>query len=306
MRPSIQRPISSTLFICLFIGLASCSEKQKPAEKPSALTSETLGVVVEVEGNVTYGGKAVVQGQKITLGDVLATENGNVTVEIEGLGQLTLFPGSRVKLNNKKTVRLILGKIWAAISLRDQSSFEVQTGNAVAGVRGTEFVVTVENEQTTVAVVEGIVAVHNQRSKAPPRLVKARQQVKVIAEKDPEEPTSFEITREELKKQVKAIGGQEAPAVEPPEVEALDPKGDGVDSEKDKKRGQGAYKSSKEMKKLEKQGKKQLDKLKREDKKTQEKLMNDESKERIRNKDKKKDIQKKMMDGKDVDVKDLF
>ncbi len=72
--------------------------------------------------------------------------------------RISYFKTSRVTKRRSVGLQLWVGRLWARVtkSIGGKRDFEVRTPNAVAGVRGTEFVVDVsEQGQTQVTVVEG-------------------------------------------------------------------------------------------------------------------------------------------------------
>lgn len=86
-------------------------------------------------------------------------EGATVTTQEDASAQLRLESGSLVKLGpettiavkklgqktprgrRKESLKLVVGKVWARVTslFGDDSSFEMETDNAVAGVRGTSF-----------------------------------------------------------------------------------------------------------------------------------------------------------------------
>ncbi len=103
---------------------------------------------------------------KVTKGDVIRTgANSQVTIQISDMAVVKILANSLVE------VQALFGKDNGAIYAKDGKvltkmnklakgkSFDVKTPTAVASVRGTEFMASVENGNSTVAVKEGKVAV---------------------------------------------------------------------------------------------------------------------------------------------------
>lgn len=105
-----------------------------------------------VEGSATVsspGGEAhaLAEGARLREGDRVETgPDGRVEVELATGTLVRIGPGSRVELREAAPggtafrARLLLGNLWARVhKLVAGERFEVETENAVAGVRGTEF-----------------------------------------------------------------------------------------------------------------------------------------------------------------------
>jgi hypothetical protein len=110
-------------------------------------------------------------------------------------------------------VNLTLGKIWASVKRRFAGEFEVQTPNAVAGVRGTEFIVHAEASRTRVAVVTGAVEVASRGAPKERLTVEKGEQVVVEGSQRPGAAVPFEP---EVEKKAWDRLGDEYPEVAPP------------------------------------------------------------------------------------------
>lgn len=181
--------------------LAGCSE------------SAPDGRVLEVRGEVTLDGNPLLAGKIIPLEGRLVAKEGRAIVALPGAGTVRVFPHSELRFGAPPQgfrLRLWAGKVWAKVTeLGEGRQFEVVTDNASAGVRGTEYVVEVENDETDVRVMAGEVEVRGQGGG--PRRVRARQRVKVRADEAPSEPTrynSLEDTRlwKSLERALKEVG----------------------------------------------------------------------------------------------------
>ena len=132
------------------------------------------------------------------------------------LKSLTTDPAKKVENSN---VGLTTGKILAkAKSLANpESSFEVKTPTAIAGVRGTDFGVEVAQDQTTsIAVISGSVAV---TAEAIEMIVTESLQTVVEMGQPPTEPAAIPAdVLQDLKSEVKEVGSvatAAAPAAAP-------------------------------------------------------------------------------------------
>jgi hypothetical protein len=112
-------------------------------------------------------------GVAVAQGDVLETRPGaRLEVRFSDNSVLRLGPAARLQLveahfgagaaRRKLTARLFFGKLWAKVTsvIQGEQKFQIETENAVAGVRGTEFRVDAnEDKSVLVRVYEGSVAV---------------------------------------------------------------------------------------------------------------------------------------------------
>jgi len=119
----------------------------------------------EVRGDVRQGGEPMVSGMPVEPGTEIVVGRGTAIVEIEGLGSVRIFSDTRARVNPRRRlsrVELLVGTIWALIDHADgEQGFEVETANAVAGVRGTELVVDGKEDVTEVRVRRGKAVVAN-------------------------------------------------------------------------------------------------------------------------------------------------
>jgi ferric-dicitrate binding protein FerR (iron transport regulator) len=120
-----------------------------------------------VEGTVTAGGVAIQAGAILKPGDTVETKaDSRVEIVLPGGSLLRVGESSQVTLSEvsagrRFSARLLLGNLWAKVhKLLASETFNIETENAVAGVRGTEFRVEVAQEQPDlVRVYEGVVHV---------------------------------------------------------------------------------------------------------------------------------------------------
>src|SRR5262249_16912818 len=117
-----------------------------------------------VEGPVT---PKLEPGAEVHAGDTIETgEGGRVEIALTTGTLLRLGESSRVTLKEEVpqkafNARLLLGNVWAKVhKLVSGETFHIETENAVAGVRGTEFRVEVApQKEDLVRVYEGVVQV---------------------------------------------------------------------------------------------------------------------------------------------------
>lgn len=141
-----------------------------------------VGTVTHVDGSCRFMGAAggkwseLKVNQSVYQGTRLKTEEGSrLEAKLSDGSMLRLGAKSELTLNKvgigkKKrkrevNVKLVIGRIWASVSklFGGESTFEVETTNAVAGVRGTQFTAARDaSGTTTVKVYSGAVLVSNE------------------------------------------------------------------------------------------------------------------------------------------------
>jgi hypothetical protein len=113
------------------------------------------------------------QGSHVSAGDLLTTgEDGRVELRFADKSLLRIGPSAKLQLTaahfsggpakRKMTVQLFFGNIWAKVTsiVSGEQRFQVETENAVAGVRGTTFRVDAKSDKSVlVRVYAGAVAV---------------------------------------------------------------------------------------------------------------------------------------------------
>ena len=178
-------------YLCLFLAvafIASCRHHEASNVRGSA-------TVKDVHGEVSYRGAPLIAGQKISLDDPIDVRNGSAVLHIPGVGEIRLFAKTRIRIEAGSKIRLALGKIWCLITELGASptiGFSVETDNAVAGVRGTQFLVEiVEAEETQVSVLEGVVDVTPPDAPKSVTRVTAKKRTRVRRRELPAPPQNF-------------------------------------------------------------------------------------------------------------------
>jgi hypothetical protein len=219
-----------TLVVAALAGAAALA-LAAPAGKPSAAGSVTF---LAGEATRAAGGKPeqLAVGSAVYPGDVLETQRRTrLEVKLGDQSVLRLGPSSRAVVaeaafgqtaeDRKVSAKLVVGKVWANVAkaVGGEARFEVQTENAVAGVRGTTFRVDAATDKSVVVrVYSGTVAVAGgklprpehagpkgeRRQVAGPqevtreeweKIVTSMMQVKVSAAGVPAEPEPFALAR---------------------------------------------------------------------------------------------------------------
>lgn len=129
--------------------------------------------VVLARGNVTVrsndGARDAVIGMTLAEGDQIRTGRDSsvrlllASSAVVDLSENTSMVVTRASSTQKTSIKIWSGRLWARVTkMFGSSEFEVEGPNAVAGVRGTEFVVEVASDGSTdINVLDGSVAVQN-------------------------------------------------------------------------------------------------------------------------------------------------
>jgi hypothetical protein len=221
-------------FFALSGALLVCTAALAQGEPVTTMTATI------VEGTVTLqrgSGTALplAQGADLREGDLLQTGAGS-HLEISMSSGTTLRVGESAKLELRLapatgkafTARLWLGALWAKVhKLLQEESFQVETENAVAGVRGTEFVVEAGGgiREDGVRVYEGAVEVSDHAGGWMHRLEPGRE-LSVRRGLRPEGPKSFDHASDRERPLMRWVRERGAPArVSPDRSEPGRPKG---------------------------------------------------------------------------------
>lgn len=144
--------------------------------------------IVLSRGTVTVrtnaGSQSASIGMSVSEGNQIITgADGNVRLLLASSAVVDLSPNTsmvvtRASSSQKTSIKLWSGRLWARVTkMFGTSEFEVEGPNAVAGVRGTEFVVEVAPDGSTdINVLDGSVAVQN-RSGGPIQLLGVGERV---------------------------------------------------------------------------------------------------------------------------------
>lgn len=172
---------------------ASQPKSRVKTAKPEART-EFYGVLKEAGGDVKVAGKPATVGMKIRQGDRIVVAKGYAVLATAPRGDLVRIFSDTVTeflaLGASSRLRLDEGKVWVTVKkLGQREEFHVETVNAVAGVRGTDFLVERKGPVTRVGVAEGQVAVRDLDGNEV--TLKANEQTRVVEDRPPEPPSRF-------------------------------------------------------------------------------------------------------------------
>jgi len=179
----------------------------------SAVAEDEVGTVAASEGVAEIGRgdafQAAAPGTPVRLGDELRTgKPGRMRVVFRDDTVLNLGDETRIIVDDqvfapdeglfRSSMQLLRGKVRALVGeyySRPGASYQLETVTAVAGVRGTEFIVSYDPalEVTRVVGIEGRVEVRNSRERiAKSVFVTAGELTEVDAERAPEAPRSLD------------------------------------------------------------------------------------------------------------------
>jgi hypothetical protein len=211
-----------TLSAALLLGTAAPAQVAAVAER-----SMTASIV---EGNVTVqrsdgGVRTLGKGTLLNEWDVIQT-GADSRVEISMTDGSTLRLGENTRLELRVApptgkafaARLWLGAVWAKVhKLLQDESFQVETQNAVAGVRGTEFLVEAGagTREDNVRVYEGSVEVRGRGGEWMHR-VEPGHELAVRHGQTPAGPKPFDPSSEEQHPLMRWVRGQPLHAPDPP------------------------------------------------------------------------------------------
>ena len=119
--------------------------------------------VISVSGKATYGGSAVIANQVLEPGQILDTSQSASVILSYPDGRKLQFKSGRAKLGAMKSelnqVELITGKLFGWFLKKrknpEKAHFRIKTKTAVAGVRGTKFMIEERPKKTYFCVCEG-------------------------------------------------------------------------------------------------------------------------------------------------------
>ncbi|MBK6684659.1 MAG: FecR domain-containing protein [Deltaproteobacteria bacterium] len=180
-----------SLFLASFLGLlipGAVAEAKGPVVTVSLVEGSAQALPKKAVGEAETGPpsdgawRALKIGQNLQEGDAVRTgEKGKLELKLADGSRLRLGPGSTITLNashlgeggsRQVSVSLWVGRLWAKVAKKvgGDSSFEVETHNAVAGVRGTSFAVLAQADLSSmVKVYTGTVGVRKGSSPASAR-----------------------------------------------------------------------------------------------------------------------------------------
>jgi hypothetical protein len=130
-------------------------------------------------------------------GTIRLLVSGNAVVDLSNNTSMVV---TRASQTEKTRIKVWSGRLWARVSkLFGSSEFEVESPNAVAGVRGTEFIVDVAPDGSTdINVLDGSVAVWN-RDGGPQQLLGIGDRLSAQTGKETSTGKSSETDRRSLR-----------------------------------------------------------------------------------------------------------
>ena len=167
----LHRTLGTTALLAALATAAAAHPGRVAAQDNVALVQKLL---LDQQLAVTHNAQVVrgALGQRLGSGDLVVTSNNTrAAIRFTDDGSIVrLNPSSRLQVrtdgnreNPQKTLELEFGELWAKVSPQQRErGFQVQTPSGVAAVKGTEFVVRVDEQgNTTVITFDGAVDFFN-------------------------------------------------------------------------------------------------------------------------------------------------
>ena len=167
--------LGARLYLAALVGVALLAFLDRGAAATPAATPAGKVTFLAGEASRKAGGKTqkLAIGAPVFEGDVLETaRRTRLEVKLADQSVVRLGPASRAVMqaarfgstveDRKVSAKLVVGQVWANVAkaIGGEARFEVQTENAVAGVRGTTFRVDAARDRSVVVkVYSGTVAV---------------------------------------------------------------------------------------------------------------------------------------------------
>jgi FecR-like protein len=159
-------------FLCLCICMISVTALLHPCAAPAATCETPVAKVVSVQGTVESQRMGETPWQPVQFNDTYCPGD-TIRVQARSRADVAMLNQSVLRLNANTTITLeaVKEERTGVVSLlkgaahffsRGPRSLDVRTPFTVAGVRGTEFVISVEAEQASLAVFEGTVLAANE------------------------------------------------------------------------------------------------------------------------------------------------
>ncbi len=192
---------TAVLVTALPLGYAA-EEKSTPRE---------VGAVVVLEGDVYVKRPGTQKWLRVTPqtpfyeGDEIKCEKGRVRIALKGGAVISLSEGARFRLDThteKRAVfKLIKGKVFSFFARvsRTLQSLKIFTPSAVVGVRGTRFIVSAQETDTGVWVIEGEVEVRSLAREAESEALKIVAGMKTYVKQGQPPSPPEEIPADELR-----------------------------------------------------------------------------------------------------------
>lgn len=137
-------------------------------------------------------------GQKIRVGDTLKTmEDGELDIRFSENTLMRMDSDTTLVINENTlknlSVDLDKGRLFAKFhKLFNDQKFNVRSGNAVAGVRGTDLVFEAYPERTDIYALSGITEIHNRKLEENRILLAFQKKTTVLRDNPPTQPVTME------------------------------------------------------------------------------------------------------------------
>jgi hypothetical protein len=191
--------------MCLCAGLAAFHQSTFAAKQQKATLTGVKGkVAVQAKGTSTW--KTATNNMDVNAGDMVRTSSGSSAiikfsdgsmVKQGPMASMTIGALDGTAGNAKTKLDVDSGKTWARVrKVGADSSFDVETPTAVAGVRGTFFSSEAEEDASTFDVFDGQVMVSSSADPSQSVAVNAHERTTVAENKAPAAPSQIPAAEE--------------------------------------------------------------------------------------------------------------
>ena len=158
---------SMKILVSMILVIAFTSLEIMAAPSVATISKYSGSVYVKKSGGEKK--MSAFKGMRLLKGDtIFTTKNSSVTLDVDEDKELTLGSNTQLSItelskeldsSSKSEFRLWTGKAWANITkkLDKNSRYEIRTSTTIAGVRGTKFYVSQDEDTTEIVVLEGTV-----------------------------------------------------------------------------------------------------------------------------------------------------
>lgn len=199
------RAVLSRFALLLLAFLACSAPLTAPAADPfvgniKSIEKESPVLRVRILRGGKTDGPAAVEGDAVFLGDSIRTDEGvRIQVDLSDGSNIFIGPGSNVQMKNfmvnpsqgkrqmaikalQGTIRFLVAKLFRNKASGSEtpwtdSGVTIETLTAIAGVKGTDFAVTIEADDVEIAVFEGVVSVKSADASVRGEIMLASNQV---------------------------------------------------------------------------------------------------------------------------------
>lgn len=193
-----MKRLGISLFVCAIIsGMMVIGLESRAADKSCGVWIRGIVGTVELQKKGEKEWKEVELDQCVKIGDKVRTkEDGSASIDYGDDAEVRINALTVMEVSNENNAAtpnqglVTAGEAWANVTKKN-SRFTIKTPTAVAGVRGTEFDVTVDEEgNSDVNVLDGEVSIRNGYGEV---LAKTGMMSRIMRHRRPDAPKKFEM-----------------------------------------------------------------------------------------------------------------